>query len=112
MTQRLYLSDAYARDAWANVVDVDEVDRRILLDRTVFYPGGGGQPPDVGELHIGDDRLPVIRITQDGRGVWHWLDRGPPPVPTRVACGTRSSGRCHRWGPRCAPRSTGTAATG
>ena len=84
MTQRIYLADAYARDAWANVVDVDEVDRRILLDRTVFYPGGGGQPPDIGEIHIGDDRLPVIRVTQDGRGVWHWLDRGPPPAGTTV----------------------------
>jgi len=39
----------------------------------VFYPGGGGQPHDVGTLQIGDDRLEVVRITADDRGVWHWL---------------------------------------
>lgn len=74
MTERIYTSDAYLREATATVVDVDRDDGRVLLDRTVFYPGGGGQPHDVGELHIGDDRLNVIRVAEDSRGVWHWLE--------------------------------------
>ena len=84
MTQRLYSTDQYARETEATIVDVDPDDGRVLLDRTVFYPGGGGQPPDVGELHLGDDRLAVARVTADDRGVWHWLDGGLPSTGTTV----------------------------
>lgn len=84
MTERIYASDAYARELQATVVEVDSHDGRVLLDRTVFYPGGGGQPHDVGELHVSDDRLSVVRVAEDSRGVWHWLDWGLPPVATVV----------------------------
>lgn len=76
MTERLYSTEQYARETTAAVVDVDRDDRRILLDRTVLYPGGGGQPHDVGALWIGEDRLEVVRVAEDGRGVWHWLADG------------------------------------
>ncbi len=79
MTERIYSTDSYARAMDAQVVGVDRDDGRILLDRTVFYPGGGGQPPDIGELWIGDDRLSVTRVTQDSSGVWHWVDSGVLP---------------------------------
>jgi misacylated tRNA(Ala) deacylase len=84
MTERIYSTKAYERAMEARVVEVDRDDGRILLDRTVFYPGGGGQPHDVGELVIGDDRLEVARVTQDSRGVWHWLEGALPPVGTVV----------------------------
>ena len=57
MTERIYSTDAYATEMAATVVGIDSDDGRILLDKTVFYPGGGGQPHDVGELVIGDDPL-------------------------------------------------------
>jgi len=84
MTDRIYSTDAYARAMDAVVLDVGADDARVLLDRTVFYPGGGGQPHDTGELVIGDDRLSVVRVTQDGSGVWHWLDGGLPPRNTAL----------------------------
>jgi misacylated tRNA(Ala) deacylase len=84
MTQRLYSTDQYARETDATIVDVDPDDGRVLLDRTVFYPGGGGQPHDVGELVLGDDRLSVVRVAADDRGVWHWLEGGLPPTGTSV----------------------------
>lgn len=84
MTDRLYSTDQYARTAEATIVDVDPDDGRVLLDRTVFYPGGGGQPHDLGELVLGDDRLAVTRVTQDARGVWHWLAGGLPGTGTSV----------------------------
>ncbi|MBT8203224.1 MAG: alanyl-tRNA editing protein [Acidimicrobiia bacterium] len=68
----------------AAVVDRDETDRRLLLDRTVFYPGGGGQPHDVGSLWVGDDRLEVSRVTADRAGVWHWVDGSLPAAGTAV----------------------------
>lgn len=84
MTHRIYSTDAYAREMDAEVLDIDRDDGRVLLDRTVFYPGGGGQPPDEGELVIGDDRLRVVRVTQDGSGVWHWLEESLPGTGTAV----------------------------
>jgi misacylated tRNA(Ala) deacylase len=84
VTERIYSTDQYARSVDARVVDVDPDEGRVLLDRTVFYPGGGGQPHDVGELVLGDDRLSVVRVAQDGRGVWHWLEGGLPPVGTEI----------------------------
>ena len=84
MTDRIYSTDAYAKAMDATVLEVDADDARVLLDRTVFYPGGGGQPPDTGTLVIGDDRLAVTHVAQDGSGVWHWLDGGLPPRSTGV----------------------------
>lgn len=84
MTERIYSTDSYAAEMAAEVLAVDADDRRVLLDRTVFYPGGGGQPIDRGALWVGDERLEVVRITQDADGVWHWLDQGPPRAGTRV----------------------------
>lgn len=84
MTERIYSTDAYARSVNATVVDSDRDDNRLLLDRTVFYPGGGGQPHDVGELLIGEDRLAVTRVAQDIHGVWHWVDGGLPKKGTAL----------------------------
>lgn len=84
MTERIYSTQAYERAMTANVIDVDRDDGRVLLDRSVFYPGGGGQPVDEGGLVIGDDRLEVVRVTQDSSGVWHWLEGVLPPVGTEV----------------------------
>lgn len=78
MTEKIYSTDAYATSMTATVLDIDRDDRRVLLDRTVFYPGGGGQPHDIGHLAIGDDRLDVVRVTQDSNGVWHWLEGDLP----------------------------------
>jgi misacylated tRNA(Ala) deacylase len=85
MTDRIYSTDAYAREMEAVVVKTDTDDGRILLDRTVFYPGGGGQPHDLGTLHIGDDRLEVVRVTQDADGVWHWVEGSVPGLGTALA---------------------------
>lgn len=84
MTETIYSTDAYARSMDAVVVEIDRDDGRIRLDRTVFYPGGGGQPHDTGHLWIGDDALEVVQVARDGSGVWHWLAGGLPPRGTAV----------------------------
>jgi len=84
MTERIYATDAYARNVDATVLEVDVDDGRVLLDRTVFYPGGGGQPADTGWLAIGDDRLSVVRVTQDSSGVWHWVEGTLPSRGTSL----------------------------
>lgn len=85
MSEKIYSTDSYARTMTARVVDTDRADGRVLLDQTVFYPGGGGQPHDVGNLWIGEDRLEVVRVTSDAHGVWHWIEGGPPTAGTQVS---------------------------
>src|SRR5207302_10757165 len=48
MTELLYLEDGYLREFDASVVAGGA--QAIALDRTAFFPGGGGQPPDAGQL--------------------------------------------------------------
>jgi misacylated tRNA(Ala) deacylase len=58
-THRLDLEDASVRDWDAVVVGVDP-ERGIVLDRSAFYPGGGGQPPDQGVLLWGGVRTRIL----------------------------------------------------
>ena len=58
-THRLDLEDASVRDWDATVVGVDP-ERGIALDRSAFYPGGGGQPPDQGVLLWGGVQTRIL----------------------------------------------------
>jgi misacylated tRNA(Ala) deacylase len=62
--QFVFREDAYARTCEATVTQVDE--RGIRLDRTVFYPTGGGQPGDSGFLRLADGREIAIADTLKG----------------------------------------------
>ncbi len=84
VTEQIYSTDAYAREMVAKVVETDADDGRVLLDKTVFYPGGGGQPPDTGALWVGEDRLEVVRVTADRDGVWHWVEGSLPTRGTEL----------------------------
>jgi misacylated tRNA(Ala) deacylase len=79
-TEELYATDAYRRTFVADVVGVDEPRRLVALRRTAFYPGGGGQPPDVGELVWGDGRAPVVEVIHHEGLLWHRVaeDHGAP----------------------------------
>ena len=65
MTEQVFRTDVYARTCEATVIAVDE--RGIELDRTVFYPMGGGQPGDVGVLRLSDGREVSIHDTRRDR---------------------------------------------
>ncbi|RBP08562.1 misacylated tRNA(Ala) deacylase [Roseiarcus fermentans] len=59
MTEILFRDDAYRREAEATVLSADP--RGVALDRTVFYPRGGGQPGDQGELIV-EGAAPVVIV--------------------------------------------------
>ena len=81
MTELIYLEDSYLSEFEATVVGHDGEQLGALLDRTAFYPGGGGQQPDQGELWVGDTKYIVSRV---GRGNLHIIDGDMPPVGSRV----------------------------
>ena len=76
MTVELFLKDAYLQRFEARIVGLSG--REAILDRTVFYPGGGGQPADKGTLGIGPVRASVVDARRDGDGVVHVLDTAIP----------------------------------
>ena len=64
MVEELFRQDAYLKQADATVTAADE--RGVRLDRTVFYPTGGGQPGDTGMLRLASDRSIAIVDTLKG----------------------------------------------
>jgi misacylated tRNA(Ala) deacylase len=73
MTEMLFQTDSYIQDFDAQVTAIDTENRAVLLDRTAFYPGGGGQPADSGKLIAGGVVFPVSRAKKGSQGVWHLL---------------------------------------
>jgi misacylated tRNA(Ala) deacylase len=84
MTTLLYQTDSYLREFTATVVAVDAAAGRVALDRTAFYPGGGGQPADLGTL-TGAQSWRVTQVKKEGDLVWHWLAGGLPAEGQAVA---------------------------
>ena len=91
MSNNLCYLDAYARTvpACVRAVEPSATEGKgalVLLDRTVFYPGGGGQPADRGEVRAPDGRTwHVVGARKAGEEIWHELEPGaepPPPGPT------------------------------
>ena len=76
MTELLYQTDSYLQTFEATVVEVDEANHGVILDRTAFYPGGGGQPADQGSLTFGPHTYTVARARKVGAQVVHVIPEG------------------------------------
>ena len=84
MSASLAYTDAYARSVAARVLEADE--GAVLLDATVFYPGGGGQPADSGWLRAdGGGAWQVTGARKAGDEIWHLVDGDLPAVGTDVS---------------------------
>jgi len=73
-TRALYYDDAYQTSFQAKIV-ARVAENALVLDQTCFYPEGGGQPADHGELRVGDKKLKVINVQKVGNTIVHFLDQ-------------------------------------
>jgi misacylated tRNA(Ala) deacylase len=87
MTELLYQTDSYLRQFAARVVAVDAAANRVALERSAFYPGGGGQPNDRGTLSFEGTTVPVTAVKKEGDQVWHWL-AGSLPAEGQAVTGS------------------------
>jgi misacylated tRNA(Ala) deacylase len=74
----LFAVDAYATEFDAKVVEVDSEGGRIRLDRTAFYPTGGGQPYDLGTIQTSAGALDVTSVRREAGAIWHAVGEDLP----------------------------------
>lgn len=87
-TKLLYLEDSYLKEMAAKVLEVKEESPgqwRVILDQTVFYPIGGGQPTDQGKITSGNWLGDVYLVMMKDGEVWHYIKaQSPPTVGSQV----------------------------
>ena len=89
MTELLYQTDAYLQEFDAIITSVVEESRAVVLDQTAFFPGGGGQPCDLGRLAVDGITYPVDKVKKQGDDVLHFLGGDAPlPAPNSASHGT------------------------
>ncbi len=85
MTDLLYHTDSYLQEFEARVAAVDSGTGAVVLDRTAFYPGGGGQPCDFGRLNVGGAEYPIEKVKKQGDDILHFLGGTAPPTAVGAA---------------------------
>ncbi len=81
-TEALYLTDSYAQSFTGRIIGVD--DQSVVLNRTLFYPRGGGQMADTGSLRVLDREYPVIAVEKRGDQIHHVVADAPPAIGQTV----------------------------
>ncbi len=85
MTEALYMNDSYLREWAAKVISVKD-DKYIVLDRTAFYPKGGGQPWDEGFITKNGQKFKVIYVGKFSGQISHEVDKPGLNKGDNVSC--------------------------
>ncbi|MBN2045463.1 MAG: alanyl-tRNA editing protein [Anaerolineales bacterium] len=85
MTQLLYQTDSYLKSFQATITALDIDQHAAVLDKTAFYPGGGGQPNDTGTMSTGGQSLEVVKVNRTGGKLFHFLAQDTPLPPIGIA---------------------------
>lgn len=74
MSKALYLADSYLKEADATVTAIND-GKFVVLDQTIFYPKGGGQPNDTGQIIRGNEVFNVVYVGKFSGEISHEVDR-------------------------------------
>ena len=80
MTELLYQMNSYLKEFDTIVTNSFPGENAISLDRTAYYPGGGGQPNDIGMLN----ESAVVKVRKAGDDILHVIEGDLPPIGTKV----------------------------
>ncbi|HIH17930.1 MAG TPA: alanyl-tRNA editing protein [Nanoarchaeota archaeon] len=94
----LYLGDPYMNEFEAELVSVDG--REVVLDKTAFYPEGGGQPCDTGTISCGGMTFRVVSVRKNGGIIIHELGEENSAGELKLIIGQRIKGKID-WERRC-----------
>jgi alanyl-tRNA synthetase len=86
LTEQLYYADAYMKEFDAKVLKIIN-SQYVVLERTCFYPEGGGQPADHGFLTFGDAKAEVVDVRKVGRVIVHKIRGSVTPKEGGVVKG-------------------------
>lgn len=89
-TKLIYLDDSYQKEMDAEIIDVqEEADGkwRLVLNQTVFYPMGGGQPTDQGTLTSPDWSGEVYQVMMKDAEIWHYVNASVAPMIGKIVHG-------------------------
>ncbi len=84
MTELLYHSDSYRKEVKAKVVALEET--AVILDKTIVFPGGGGQPADAGKFLSLGYVTRIEKVKKLGDDVYHWCSGPIPEIGRFVNC--------------------------
>jgi Ser-tRNA(Ala) deacylase AlaX len=85
MTKALFLVDSYLKESKATVISVKN-GKYVILDQTIFYPKGGGQPHDTGKLIKGNDVYNVVYVGKFSGEISHEVDHAGLQAGDEVCC--------------------------
>ena len=80
MTNLLYTTDAYLQEFTAHIMALDTIQHAVILDQTAFYPGGGGQIPDIGTLTVDSVDYAVKRAKKQSGVIIHIIEGDALPA--------------------------------
>ncbi|NHK29767.1 MAG: alanyl-tRNA editing protein [Asgard group archaeon] len=88
MTEELYLLDSYLKEFNAKITKIENEGLHIYLDRSAFFPGGGGQPNDEGLLLFNNEEYRIDKVSRDkNREIFHRIDRPfKGSIGTEIKC--------------------------
>ncbi|HWQ30595.1 MAG TPA: alanyl-tRNA editing protein [Negativicutes bacterium] len=84
MNEFLFQTDSYLKEFDAEVLETDSSENAVVLDRTAFYPGGGGQLCDTGFLSAGSKSYRVTKVKKQEDKILHYIDGELPAAGTEV----------------------------
>ena len=97
--EKLFYEDQYIKNFIAEIEEIKEVDDKyhVLLNKTAFFPGGGGQYCDLGTI----DNIDVIDIYEEDNKIYHILNKKPiriHKVKCEIDWNRREYGMQHHFG--------------
>ena len=85
MTELLFLKDSYLKECVSTILKIEN-GTKAILNRTIFYPKGGGQPEDTGKILRNGESFDVLHVRKISRDVIHDVDHEGLKIGDTIQC--------------------------